>query len=310
MTDKHNAPATGQQQPSDERARIPQTPAEVIAFIGGHFDNMEESANLEDVRFRLSVHDLQSAFRWWFDDSLSSPSPAQQTDSMAVELRNRIMQRLAWMEAGQAVDVKELAADLRAVLSSPAQQTERQEAEARNEPSGEKCRYCGGDGEHYQGPSRYTDCEPCKGTGLAAAPASAEPVQVPGERIETSEAAIEWAQVFYRNAETFTLRDLGIVQAAWAEATRRARLAAPSSPSLGGTVDTPEFRAKLNAYLDEMDDETDAALIAHIDQHTAQAVRAEREKAAQWLLDNYQDYPNIASLCEVLRTPAVEQEGK
>ena len=35
-----------------------------------------------------------------------------------------------------------------------------------------------------------------------------------------------WAEVFYRNAETFTVRDLGIVRAAWKEATLRAALAA------------------------------------------------------------------------------------
>lgn len=34
--------------------------------------------------------------------------------------------------------------------------------------------------------------------------------------------AAQWAEVFYRNAETFTVRDLGIVRAAWKEATRRA----------------------------------------------------------------------------------------
>lgn len=34
-----------------------------------------------------------------------------------------------------------------------------------------KCRYCGGDGEHYQGASRYAECEPCNGTGQAYQPA-------------------------------------------------------------------------------------------------------------------------------------------
>lgn len=41
-------------------------------------------------------------------------------------------------------------------------------------PATAKCRYCNGDGEHYQGPSQYRDCEACDGTGLAegsAAPA-------------------------------------------------------------------------------------------------------------------------------------------
>lgn len=46
--------------------------------------------------------------------------------------------------------------------------------------------------------------------------------------------AAHWAEVFYRNAETFTVRDLGIVRAAWKEATRRAaqQAAAPEDIDL------------------------------------------------------------------------------
>ncbi|WP_314439462.1 hypothetical protein [Massilia timonae] len=45
--------------------------------------------------------------------------------------------------------------------------------------------------------------------------------------------AARWAEVFYRNAETFTVRDLGIVRAAWKEATLRAALAAKAeAPAL------------------------------------------------------------------------------
>lgn len=32
--------------------------------------------------------------------------------------------------------------------------------------------------------------------------------------------------------------------------------------------------------------------------------KAERERIAQWLRDNYQDYPNIASLCDALKHAA------
>lgn len=53
--------------------------------------------------------------------------------------------------------------------------------------STEKCRYCGGDGEHYQGPSKYTECEPCQGTGRKAVSpttdARAEANAVIGQRI-------------------------------------------------------------------------------------------------------------------------------
>jgi hypothetical protein len=47
-----------------------------------------------------------------------------------------------------------------------------------------KCPYCDGDGEHYQGPSQYTDCSACKGSGSAApAPAaSAGSIDTPGFR--------------------------------------------------------------------------------------------------------------------------------
>lgn len=45
----------------------------------------------------------------------------------------------------------------------------------------------------------------------------------PKAQPDTSETATKWAETFYRNADSFTLRDLGIVQAAWAEASARCR---------------------------------------------------------------------------------------
>jgi hypothetical protein len=69
------------------------------------------------------------------------------------------------------------------------------------------------------------------------------------ERLSTSEAAIEWAQVFYRNADTFTQRDLAIVQAAWAEATSRAALAQQAAAQPELTVwygPMPESNGKSN----------------------------------------------------------------
>jgi hypothetical protein len=50
-----------------QAAKVPTTPQEVMAFIGSHFDSMEEAADPENVRFQLSVHDLLSAFQFWFD---------------------------------------------------------------------------------------------------------------------------------------------------------------------------------------------------------------------------------------------------
>jgi hypothetical protein len=68
-------------------------------------------------------------------------------------------------------------------------------------------------------------------------------------RVSTSEAAAKWAEVFYRNADSFTVRDLGIVQAAWAEATRRAALGAKAeAPAVVFTNDgaQPEDTAHLD----------------------------------------------------------------
>lgn len=38
-------------------------------------------------------------------------------------------------------------------------------------------------------------------------------------------------------------------------------------------------------------------------QGLAYGVAAERERCAQWLRDNYQDYPNIAGLCDAMVAP-------
>lgn len=61
--------------------------------------------------------------------------------------------------------------------------------------------------------------------GLAAQSQGAQPLPTAGAGDPDLDAA-RWAEVFYRNAETFTVRDLGIVRAAWKEAIRRAALAA------------------------------------------------------------------------------------
>lgn len=53
------------------RPPIPSTPAQAIGFIGNQFEVREDAGDLERVRFQLTVHDLLSAFRWWFDVSNS-----------------------------------------------------------------------------------------------------------------------------------------------------------------------------------------------------------------------------------------------
>jgi hypothetical protein len=52
-------------------APIPKTPEEAIAFIGDQCEVREDAKDLDRVRFQLTVHDLLSAFRWWFDDAES-----------------------------------------------------------------------------------------------------------------------------------------------------------------------------------------------------------------------------------------------
>jgi hypothetical protein len=65
----HAAAAVGPVAPAAqaEPVRIPQTADEVIAFVGSQFECREDAESPENVRFQLTVHDLQSAFRWWFD---------------------------------------------------------------------------------------------------------------------------------------------------------------------------------------------------------------------------------------------------
>lgn len=68
-----------------------------------------------------------------------------------------------------------------------------------------------------------------RATKVSAEQESAAPVA--DQNSDIIEAANEWAETYYRNADTFTLRDLGIVQAAWTEASSRAAL--PSSARHG-----------------------------------------------------------------------------
>lgn len=65
-------------------------------------------------------------------------------------------------------------------------------------------------------------------------------------------------------------------------------LATPSSPpvEIGESIDTPEFRELIHALdytLRRAWSSRGSDLIAHIDQHTAQAVKAARNEASQWI---------------------------
>jgi hypothetical protein len=56
------------------RPAIPRTSEQAIAFIGNQFEVREDAEHLDNVRFQLTVHDLLSAFDWWFDDEDRSNS--------------------------------------------------------------------------------------------------------------------------------------------------------------------------------------------------------------------------------------------
>jgi hypothetical protein len=50
------------------RPAIPRTAEQAIAFIGNQYECSEDAEHLDDVRYQLTVHDLLSAFDWWFGD--------------------------------------------------------------------------------------------------------------------------------------------------------------------------------------------------------------------------------------------------
>lgn len=71
-------------------AQIPRTAEEAIAFIGSHFDAKEDADDPENVRFQLTVHDLLSAFRWWFDVAPAQVSVPQATVPQRVEVAGAV----------------------------------------------------------------------------------------------------------------------------------------------------------------------------------------------------------------------------
>ena len=96
---------------------------------------------------------------------LQGATPAAQPEgeapqAVAQTLANpRLPQQLRNMASGSTGASAQLmreAASAIELLTAPA---------AQHAESGAPCKTCGGDGEHYQGPSRYTDCDDCDGTG-------------------------------------------------------------------------------------------------------------------------------------------------
>lgn len=69
--------------------KIPQTPEEIVAFIGAHYDSMEESEKPEETWFQLSVHDLQSAMFYWFQDVILGVASLTQAATSAQSLATK-----------------------------------------------------------------------------------------------------------------------------------------------------------------------------------------------------------------------------
>lgn len=73
------------------RAPIPMTPEQAIGFIGDQFESREDAAEPDRVRYQLTVHDLLSAFRWWFDEGAVMPEILVLSESgveLAIERRD------------------------------------------------------------------------------------------------------------------------------------------------------------------------------------------------------------------------------
>ena len=103
----------------------------------------------------------------------------------------------------------------------------------------EKCRYCGGDGEHYQGPSQYRDCEACEGSGKASRRAAA-PVSG-GELVDELNRCAEFI-------ENIKPEELDLWRAVKVGDIRRAIRHAAVSASQAAPVGGGELLAALRKY--------------------------------------------------------------
>lgn len=90
--------------------RVPTTPDEAIAFIGSHFNCQYDADKPENIRYELSVHDILSAFRWWFDTDL--PEQAGREASAGVAAGSAETRMVAGFQVSVEVGT-ELAENLR-----------------------------------------------------------------------------------------------------------------------------------------------------------------------------------------------------
>lgn len=63
------------------REKLPANAAEMVAFIGSHYNSMrDDKPDPNDIVYELTVHDLLSAFRWWFEDYELEDEPSHTTN--------------------------------------------------------------------------------------------------------------------------------------------------------------------------------------------------------------------------------------
>lgn len=224
----------------------------------------------------------------------TSPAPAQQTDEARDAARYRWLRDQKGIEGDLPTDgdvwvvqfhqPRGVIPELRcagfgdkldravdAAMGSPAQQTERQEAE-------ELVRYCPSCGSIGEVEARYRDC----------CPDGSDARHIPRSLAEKCRETFKFA-ISAVGAQMRPMSEVERKQAAktsdwcphcgqgWdvAEQLVAARLAAPSPA--GESVDTPAFRA-IPRGVTGPDYDVWPQLIAHIDQHTAQAVKAAEDR--------------------------------
>jgi len=64
-----------------QREKLPANAEEMVAFIGSHYNSMrDDKPDPNDIVYELTVHDLLSAFRWWFDEFELEDEPSHTTN--------------------------------------------------------------------------------------------------------------------------------------------------------------------------------------------------------------------------------------
>lgn len=63
------------------REKLPANADEMVALIGSHYNSMrDDKPDPNDIVYELTVHDLLSAFRWWFDEFELEDEPSDTTN--------------------------------------------------------------------------------------------------------------------------------------------------------------------------------------------------------------------------------------